>query len=228
MKKRTIISNGRPFTYDDEIEDITYENISAISKEDARALITTTKQCFDKIGLTFYLAWGTLLGAIREKGLIPGDEDVDVYVTDERKLYNSLQTLYDNGLKVCRIQKGHLYSFKTNSNAYIDIYIVRPSRFAIWSPWCVELKGYVTPKKYFKGEQEIDFLGVSCKCVANPEALLEFWYGKTWRIPIRGHNGKAPEIRIAHYWHWLEDSIKRIIKFIICWNHLKKYIRKDA
>lgn len=227
MKKRTIISNGAPFTYDDEFEDMTYESISAISEEDARTLVSTAKKCFDEIGLKFYLAFGTLLGAIREKGLIKGDEDVDVYTMDEDKLYNSLQALYDNGLKVCRVFKGHLYSFKVNGNAYIDVYIVKSCGVAIWSPWCVSLTGYVTPKKYFKGERDIDFLGVPCKCVENPEALLEFWYGKTWRIPMRGHGCRC-EIMIAYYWHRIKGKIKKIIKYLIGWNYLKKYIRKDA
>lgn len=46
MKKTTIIIEGKPFTYEEEIEEITYENIGAISEKDARHLLQTTKKTF--------------------------------------------------------------------------------------------------------------------------------------------------------------------------------------
>lgn len=184
MNKKTIIINGKPFTYNDELDDICYSTIGAISVEDARELILTTTDLFNRIGLDFYLAYGTLLGAIRDKGLIKGDEDVDVYVSDEKKLWNNLPFLYNNNFKLCRYEKGNLYSFKVSSNAYIDVYILRPCSISLWKPWCLQLSGMVTPKKYFRDEQTIDFLGLQCKCVKNPERLLAFWYGNTWQTPI--------------------------------------------
>ena len=35
MNKKTIIINGKPFTYNDELDDICYSTIGAISVEDA-------------------------------------------------------------------------------------------------------------------------------------------------------------------------------------------------
>lgn len=42
------------------------------------ALLRSFKQFCDEHDLTFYLAGGTLLGAVRHKGFIPWDDDVDV------------------------------------------------------------------------------------------------------------------------------------------------------
>lgn len=188
MKETTILINGEPFTYLDEIDDITYENVDAISEEDARTLLQVTKKLFNECGLDFYLAYGTLLGAVRDHGLIKGDEDVDVYVESEEKLRNSLPFLSKNGLKVCRIFEHRLYSFHTDNKSYIDVYIKGKLPFSIWRLWCDRLSSVAVPKRYVNKHDKIMFLGVECLCPHKPERLLRFWYGKNWRTPIRGHS----------------------------------------
>lgn len=185
MKKTTIYIEGKPFTYDDEIEDISYETISAISEEDARDLLLTTKKLFNECGLNFYLTFGTLLGAVRDHGLIEGDEDVDVYIESEELLRRSLPYLYENGLKVCRIKENRYYSFHTNNNSYIDVYIKGELPISIWRLWCARISYSPIPRWYIRKHDVINFLGIDCLCPHKPERVLRYWYGKNWKIPIK-------------------------------------------
>jgi len=67
-----------------------------------------------KNGLTYYLIDGSLLGAIRHKGFIPWDDDIDV--TMPREDYNKLQTLKNEFshpyfLQTPYTDPGYFYSF---------------------------------------------------------------------------------------------------------------------
>lgn len=63
-----------------------------------------------KHDLTYYLAWGTLIGAVRHGGFIPWDDDIDVFMT--RPDFERFQKEYiDNGIY-------KLYSIKRQKEYY--------------------------------------------------------------------------------------------------------------
>ena len=193
-----------------------------ITTEEARLLVLKTKELFDKVNLKFSLSFGTLLGAVREKGLISGDEDVDIFIWDEQTLVNNLTMFQQYGLNVVRVEFGKLYTFRLNdSSYYIDVYILRELRHSIWSFYCCSLNHNVTPKKYFYDYETIDFLGINCLCPKCPEKILSFWYGKNWKTPAKDHFFYY-EVRTAFYWHHPVQIIKDVLRFILRRKHLRK------
>lgn len=220
---KTLMIDGTPFHYEDE--SLSHETITAISPESGKRTLEVCKGLFLSRGLDVYLAFGTLLGAVRDKSIIKGDEDVDVYVEDEHVLRSNLPFFQENGLKLIRVIEGRVYSFRCEESSYIDVYILKKDVKSIWSFYCFYLNGWAMPKKYFKSEQEIEFLGTSYKCVKDPEELIAFWYGKNWRIPVRGHKFYY-EVKSAYFWHNKSRIVRSVVQYCIGWRYWRHLVKR--
>ena len=85
-----------------------YLTLEEIHKEETEILKKFISFC-DENNLTYYICGGTLLGAIRHKGFIPWDDDIDVMmprnefeklekILNEKKIAENLSFIsYDNG-----------------------------------------------------------------------------------------------------------------------------------
>ena len=191
MKEKTILINDAPFTYMDEVGDPYVFN--DMSHEDMAEILELTSSLLKECGVDFVLAFGTLLGSVREGAFIKGDDDVDIIIMDEEKLFNSLPYLQEHGLYINRIFKTELYTFHSEGRkGHIDLYVLRPIERRLYKNWCVSVRGHYAPKRLFEGIDSTHYsIGGKCyPCPLQPENLLEWWYGKSWRIP---QSGKATE-----------------------------------
>lgn len=97
-----------------KIADLSQANpneIQALQQKELEILKFFKTVC-DSWGLTFYLAGGTCIGALRHHGFIPWDDDVDVFMprVDYERLY-SHQAEYINNeqYELCRSDRNHNY-----------------------------------------------------------------------------------------------------------------------
>ena len=75
-------------------------------------LLKVVKICND-FNLTYYISGGTLLGAVRHKGFIPWDDDIDIAMP--RKDYEKFRTIASK-----KLPSGYLYrNFKNDTNLKI-------------------------------------------------------------------------------------------------------------
>ena len=206
--------NGQLLEYEDSsIGRLCY--FGGIEEDDARELFCKFKQLFDDAGIKFSLVYGSLLGAVRNGTVIPGDNDMDVYTWEEEKLRAHIIDFYNKGLKLCVIRPGRMYRFHLNPSCWIDVYIYGELKGLLSLPYrrsCIGIMGNETPRKFFTGYREIEYLGEKVLCPENPERLLEFWYGPDWRIP---QNKKGIyRVRSAHYIRQPFTYMRRGLRYI--------------
>ena len=147
-------------------------------------------------GIPFQLAFGTLLGAIRDGGPCEGDQDVDVMTTEEHepklvKLFIEFHSMSggfkDFGFKIVRVSDNMLTVARDGplGPSYVDVYIFRAmpetapnliykcmkhtiDAWRIENPWTMPLHG------------------LTWNIPGQPEAYLARVY-PNWRVPQNYH-----------------------------------------
>ena len=124
------------------------------------------KKNFDERGIKFLLAFGTLLGAIRDGGFIEGDSDTDVIISDEYEdqLIDFMRTQTD--FRLMRILPDVVTVGR--KDAYIDVGVFRKKRDGFY--WC--LNKYKIRGWRLTEPEEISFIGQKFLCPKNPVSYL--------------------------------------------------------
>lgn len=105
------------------------EKVKSIGVDELKRLQTEVLKAIDtfcrKQGITYSLGCGTLLGAIRHKGYIPWDDDIDIYLLrdDFNRLIKEFPEVYNNYFKLISLERDEKWS-RPYAKAYDDRTIV--------------------------------------------------------------------------------------------------------
>lgn len=159
-----------------------FPGVKQINKDIAAENLHLVKKILDSNEIPFQLAFGTLLGAIREHDFITHDEDIDLAILDEyrTKFLSVIPQMMETGFRVCRYDRRDLLSIMRNGE-YIDFYFFRPyepdNQF-VYSSGCIGYMSIYTQSipYTFKGEEYMI-----------PQEYIKFLrisYGDNWQTPV--------------------------------------------
>jgi hypothetical protein len=175
-------------------------------RENGIKLLLTFDQILSKGGVPYSLAFGTLLGAVREKGFIKHDLDIDVALWSDTDAKYVNKILEEGGFeKISEIVVDGGKAAREETYQYmgvnIDLFYFYPSKYdgllstCIFYPFkdCVTWKesindhGGVLPLcVYLPMDKDVEYVQFeSIKLPVTKSALrfVETRYGENWRIP---------------------------------------------
>jgi lipopolysaccharide cholinephosphotransferase len=176
MKKEIKTDNGI-YSYE-EVELFLGRKI--INQEISKINLLDFKKVMDKHKIRYGLMFGTLLGAIREGGFIPWDEDVDIFVLEEdrNKVFNALFDFDEFGFKVARYRKKMDLLSIIRDDEYIDMYFFRKTFNRKRREGNFEIDA-----KFLERSETIELFGEQFPVPIHPKQVLNFLYGEDWHIP---------------------------------------------
>ena len=160
---------------------IRYKRIPPMAHDDAKEALLRFKEVYDRHGITFWLVFGTLLGAVRDGDFIPWDTDIDLacYWTDLEKICVALDELQVMGFQVIMATEDDGFFEVQWKGIYIHVGVMRLFRGTMWQyAWACERHDYFSKLK------TIPFLGTTFLIPQDAEAYLrEHYSGERWKTP---------------------------------------------
>ncbi len=89
-------------------------NLNELYKEKILGVLEYCISFFEKHGIRWFIACGSAIGAVRHRGIIPWDDDIDIYMprADYNKLISIREEMVGDGFRfVCLQDEGYPYAF---------------------------------------------------------------------------------------------------------------------
>ncbi len=176
-------------------------------RDNSLEILKTFDKCMIDNGYDYCLIFGTLLGAIRERGFIPHDYDIDVALCIEDRSPALHAVLMQNGFNLRHhfvIEDGHLgceetYEYR-NTGVTIDLFYICPAinKYPYVCCWnygegCASYRetmrryGGVTPRRIelpfnYQTRRSV-FESIEVNIPDNAHLISEFCYGPSYMTP---------------------------------------------
>lgn len=165
-------------------------------------------------GLPGFLAFGGLLGAVRDGKLIGHDSDADVsYISAHRNPADVMRESFE----LERIMKRAGYTTRRFSAADFKVFVPDPEggrEIDIFAGFVVGETFYIMPTVWMPYREsmflplgEVTLEGRAVPAPADPEGLLEATYGPDWRVPDPSFHYKVPPPLLRRLDGWMRGDI---------------------
>lgn len=165
-----------------------------------RDLVFEMADLLDESGVTWWMDYGTLLGAVRSGGVIPHDKDQDLsfLATDWDKVRSlpikEPRTFDHHPPGQGATGDNMVYGLSSVNRAAVDLFpwyddgqhLYRKRYYPV-----DQFKGRDIPKDHLFPLTRIPFEGRDLPAPRNPEEFVAFRYGPDWKTPIRSHHDRV-------------------------------------
>lgn len=190
--KDVVFVGGLPFYY---TEHKLFHGRKVINKELSAENLRIFCEVLRGTSIRFGLVFGTLLGAVREGDFIDYDEDTDLFVLgeDRERFLDLLPILRENCLELVRYRDGFISLMRKDE--YIDVYFFERKTKISLSAIRTFNNAYELPAQLLEEVSEVPFQGVMINIPKDSESVLEIFYGKEWRTPIRNKSAQGNSVK---------------------------------
>lgn len=157
----------------------------------AYAMLAAFGDAASAVGMRWWVESGTLLGAVRNGGIVPNDDDLDVDIdrADEWTFLHDVMPVLEREGYTCERMPFGWKIFRTTgprSSKYgfpgLDVFVVSPDRRGNLRSWCGSA---CFPNCYFRKEEvgqvtSVPFGPVTAMLPQDPLPFLERCYGTSW------------------------------------------------
>lgn len=163
-------------------------------------LVTRLREDLELVGMQPLIAYGSLLGAVREGRLLEHDDDFDMFVTLEAgtfeefeeaksRLYRLLEGRGWVVSPVRKYQNAHLK--RGGSGVALDLFAVWLEGESAWTHM-ENMNWRELPRFWFEQTEEIEVDGIRALAPTHAEEFLRERYGTGWNKPDKFHDWRWP------------------------------------
>ena len=187
------------------------EHEGIMDQDAAKYLLVTFKNVLEKQGIVVMPMFGTLLGAIREHSFIRNDTDIDVviYAKDRQRVFDLRADLEKYGINLYCYVLPWIFTFEYKGIT-IDVYPLYNSTWPWTNHYYLLLEKYISCS-FFDSTVNYELFNETFQIPANPERLLSYLYGRTWRIP----QSTKPKIESRlFFWRYVHRFMQRCVRYM--------------
>lgn len=147
------------------------------------------------------IIYGSLLGIIREKNIIKGDDDTDIFVFKEdfdrlRKILDYSKLYYKYNTNIIQVSFNNINNIGKHKYPFMDIYRIEENNNILYDVW----NGRAFTKSDILPIKTIPFKGNDLYVPRYYKKILRLVYGKNWTIPSSNkYDGKIDRKDVILY-----------------------------